>query len=190
MNNFQKQKLIHLFSLLDINLNGYLQLNDFEIISERLAIKAEVEIGKDKHRVIVEKCVGLFYKLTKDIPNASRQQILLSDWESFFQDVVLKPGAEDVLDEYVDLFFDFIFKIFDENNDGYISKKEYADIFEVYGLNDEFINEAFDTLDSFKDGRLSRYELKNAIETFFISDDETEKGNHIFGYFDSQIPIK
>lgn len=130
----------------------------------------------------------LFYKLTNDIPNASRRQILLVDWESFFRDVVLQPEGREIVDEYVDLFFDFIFKIFDENNDGYISKKEYADIFEVYGLNIEYIDEAFESLDSFKDGRLSRYELKNAIETFFISEDENEKGNQIFGYLDSQIP--
>jgi Ca2+-binding EF-hand superfamily protein len=186
MNTFQRQKLFHLFSLLDINRNGYLQLNDFEEISERLAAKAKVELGKDEHRVIVQRCVRLFYKLTADIPNITREHIHYVDWEKFFEVNILRSNDKEVLDKYVDLFFDFIFKTFDENNDGYISKKEYNDIFEVYGLDTGYIDKSFDSLDIFRDGRLSRYELKNAIETFLISDDHSDRANLIFGYYNGK----
>lgn len=183
MTEFQKIKLTHLFSLLDINKNGYLQLNDFSDISERLVKKAGIEDNTKEHRFVVEKCVNLFYELLKDIPQQKTRELLLSDWLDFFRREIIGAKDEELLERYVELFFSFTFQMFDKNNDGYISKDEYAQIFEIYGIDTDRITKSFDAMDHYKDGKLSRYELKHAIETFFISNDPRESGNYIFGYF-------
>lgn len=182
MTDFQQRKLSYLFSLLDINRNGFLQLSDFSDIADRLLEKTGYELQSKQHRFVVEKCVGLFYRLLKDIKSGTRE-VQLYHWLEFFEKSFANEDADEVLDSYVQLFFSFIFQMFDENNDGYISQKEYRDIFEIYNIDHMSIDAAFEAMDSYKDGRLSRYELKHAIETFFTSDDPTDSRNYIFGDF-------
>lgn len=178
---FQHQKLTYLFNLLDISNNGILQLNDFAELAESVREMLQYEEGKREHQEIVRKSVKLFHKLLRDIPYSENQSIALQDWLAFFDEEVVNTKDLEVVDEYVDLFLVFIFGLFDENRDGYISADEYQDIFHLFGIDKSFSKEAFSKIDRNGDNRLSKYELAPAMETFFTSLDESDVGNWIFG---------
>lgn len=182
---FQSAKLSYLFRLLDYNDNGLLQLNDFAELSEKVREKLNYEEGEKEHQAIVQKSVKFFHKLLRDIPNPGYQMISPQEWLKFFEEEVTSFEDEDAVDEWVDLLLAFIFGMFDENHDGYISLEEYQDLFSIFGKDEGFSKEAFDKIDVNADGRLSRYELIPAVETFLTSDDPNEAGNWVFGNWSS-----
>lgn len=181
LTSFQSVKMTYLFKMLDINGNGALQLDDFAELSEKVREKLGYEEGEKEHIAIVQKSVRFFHKLLRDIPNPGDQTISLDEWLKFFGEEVASFEDEDTVDEWVDLLLAFVFGMFDENHDGYISLKEYSDLFEIFGRDHTFSKVAFNKIDANKDGKLSRYELIPAVETFLTSDNELEFGNWVFG---------
>lgn len=181
LTNFQSKKLTYFFSLYDLNKNGYLQLEDFTDIAERLCEKLEYQPDSKHYRKLVEKTVGLFYKLLKDIPHGDEQVIYLKDWLEFFDKQIIGKGGEEMLEEYAELIIGYLFDLFDDNNDGFISVSEYKGIFEIYSIDQTYLEKSFLNLDLNNDLKLSRYELIRSVETFLISDDALMKGNWIFG---------
>ncbi len=181
LTSFQTAKLTYLFNLLDLNGNGILQVNDFAELADNVREKLNYEEGEKEHQAIVRKSVKFFHKLLRDIPNPGYQSINIDGWLTFFGEEVASFEDEDTVDEWVDLLLAFVFGMFDENHDGYISLAEYQDLFEIFGKDEAFSKAAFDRIDVNKDGKLSRYELIPAVETFLTSDIPDENGNWVFG---------
>jgi Ca2+-binding EF-hand superfamily protein len=181
LSEFQRNKLTYFFGLYDLNKNGYLQLEDFTDIAEKLCEKLEYKPGSKHHEFLVRKTVALFHRLLADIDHSDEQKIYVEGWLDFFNKEVVSKGQEESLEEYVELIIGYLFDLFDENHDGYISLNEYKQVFEIYGIDVQYVDKAFDNLDLNKDARLSRYELIRAVETFLTSDDPLERGNWIFG---------
>ncbi|WP_258104466.1 hypothetical protein [Marinoscillum sp. MHG1-6] len=184
ISDFQRKKLVHLFNLLDLSESGNLQLNDFAELAEKVRIKLNYEDRSKEHEVAVRKSVKFFYDLLREIPDHQDQTISLEQWLDYFDENVVNSDDDDVISDHVQFFLDFLFGLFDENRDGFISIDEYIDIFEVFGLEKSHLAKAFIKLDLNADERLSRYELIPAIETFLQSDDPEEVGNWVFGAWD------
>ena len=92
------------------------------------------------------------------------------------------PPVKEVINEGESgLMFDF----FDQNREGFISNKEYADFFAIFGLDDQHLQESFQKLSHSNKEKLNRYDLLSAMEDFFTSDDQTKSGNWIFGHWNS-----
>lgn len=183
--DFQQKKLTYFFRILDLNSNGFLQLNDFSEMAEKVRLRLDLEDGGRDHKRIVDKSVKLFHTLQKDIGPKEYQQISEGEWTIFLVKHLIEVGDEDDVDDYKDLIFNFMFDFFDLNKDGFISKSEYSDFYTIFGIDRDYLDKAFSQLDTSQDGRLSRYEMMAAIEDFLTSDDPTLKGNWIFGNWDS-----
>jgi len=181
LSEFQKKKLTYFFGLYDLNKNGYLQLEDFTDIAEKLCEKLEYQPDSKHYKRLVDKTVGLFYKLLKDIPHGDEQIIYQQDWILFFEQKIIETGNEEMLEEYAELIIGYLFDLFDDNNDGFISLTEYKGVFEIYGIDQYYLEKSFMNLDLNLDQKLSRYELIRSVETFLASDDPLMKGNWIFG---------
>lgn len=184
LSDFQRRKLTYFFRLLDLNKNGYLQLGDFSEICERIRQKLEFASGSKEHKFLADRSVKFFHQLLGDIPHGDNQTIKLEEWLHFF-DELIASGDEERIAECTEQIMGFLFDLFDDNHDGYISVEEYADIFLVYGIDIKYSAKAFINLDLNQDDRLSRYELLHALETFLTSDDPTLKANWIFGNWET-----
>ena len=80
-----------------------------------------------------------------------------------------------------------MFSLFDQDEDGYIDKKEYLDMFKAYGLYSANAMRAFDLLDLNSDEKISKQELIKAFSDFFLSSDPEAPGNWIFGDWRNEI---
>lgn len=185
LTEFQEKKLKYFFDILDGNRNGFLQIDDFQEMAESLAVNLGHDFESEDYLYIVEKCVGFFHRLLRDISNSKNQTITPEGWISFFDEKIIAPFDEELLDDYVDLIIGFLFDLFDKNNDGYISIEEYSDLFMTYGIDIKYSAKSFVNLDVNGDQRLSKNELNHAAETFLTSDDPLQKGNWIFGNWDT-----
>jgi hypothetical protein len=71
--------------------------------------------------------------------------------------------------------------MFDQNDDKYITKAEYKDMFRVYGIDMKYLDMGFNKLDFNGDGQISKTELVQGFSDFFLSSDPDAPGNWIFG---------
>ena len=181
LSEFQREKLTYFFNLLDLSRNGSLQLEDFSEIAERVREQLGYDYSGDEYRFIVNKAVHFFHQLLRDIPKPEKQGIDLEQWLEFFDKRIVNGNDRDFQEEYLENVIGFLFDLFDENHDGYISVEEYADLFLMYGIDIKYSAKSFINLDLNRDDRLSKNEILHAVEVFFTSDDPSEKGNWVFG---------
>lgn len=186
LSKVQGQKLRHLFSLLDSHKNGHLQVDDFSEIAERIRVGLDYESGGDKHVFLANKSVKFFHSLLNGIPHSGNQVITEQEWLKFLDEEIVQGDNEDLLDEFKDFIIGFLFDLFDDNHDGYISTDEFVDMFVVYGIDIKYSAKSFLKLDLNKDDRLSRNELLHAFEVFLLADDANQPGNWIFGNWENQ----
>ncbi|MFY0605248.1 MAG: EF-hand domain-containing protein [Cyclobacteriaceae bacterium] len=179
--DFQEQKLGHFFDLLDSHKNGFLHADDFAEIAESIRIGLGYEEGGKKHVFLAEKSSKFFHTLLQEIPHQGNQIITKQEWISFIKQEIILGENEETVEEFQEFIIGFLFDLFDDNNDGYISTDEYVDMFVVYGIDVKYSAKAFLNLDVNKDDRLSRNELLHAFETFLLSNDPSHPGNWIFG---------
>ena len=184
--DFQRKKLGYFFRILDLNSNGCLQMDDFTEMVEKVRLTLDYEVGGKGHKRITDKAVKLFNSLVKDIKPFTFNQVTEQEWVDFFLREVILSGDEDTLDDYKELIFNFMFDFFDQNRDGFISKKEYEDFYDIFGIDRAYCDKAFSLMDKTQNYKLSRYDLMNAVEEFFASNDPTLPGNWIFGNWESE----
>ena len=116
---FQQRKLKYFFGLLDANKNGHIQLEDFQDIVENLVINLGYSFGGKDHKFLVEKSVKVFHRLLKDISVQGGQVISVEEWIRFFDERIISPGNEDLLEEYAYIILGLLFDLFDENRTRY-----------------------------------------------------------------------
>jgi len=181
ISEFQKKKYIHFFNLLDSHKNGYLHVDDFSEIAERIRMGLGYPEGSDKHKFLAEKSAHFFHRLLSSTPHDGNQIITQKEWINYLYNEIVTANDEEELEEFEEFIIGFLFDMFDDNHDGYISTDEYVDMFVVYGIDIKYSAKAFLNLDVNKDDRLSRNELIHSFETFLLSDDPEHPGNWIFG---------
>lgn len=181
---FQKKKLSHFFNILDSQKKGYLQIDNFSDIVENIRISFGYTPEDKKYKFLAEKSTRFFHKLLNSAIHADPQSISEQEWIDHIETEIIDGGNEDLFDDFAEFIIGFLFDMFDDDHDGYISTDEFVDMFIVYGIDIRYSAKAFLNLDVTKDGRLSKNELIHAFETFLLSDDPQEPGNWIFGTWD------
>jgi Ca2+-binding EF-hand superfamily protein len=176
----QEKKQIHFFNIIDFDKNGMIEEDDFEAIGDNLCIVRDFDIDTPEYDTVMSMTKGIWDNL---LPFVEGQAGKLQDWLRFM-DVLLDPANEDKYEQYVTNFVSTLFKLFDINEDGYISQTEYIDLFIGLRIEVRFAPKAFRNLDENNDGRLSHDEIIHSVNEFMKSDSLTAPGNWLFGGWD------
>lgn len=179
MNFTEVQKAYHLRKMrtrvyrMDVNHDGYISREDFELMAKRL-VENTCEINEKKREEIFQA----FLSIPDTIGIKSGQKISLEETAKRATHHYLSLTAERP-PEYHDKLFDCI----DTNSDGMISMTEFKIYFKIigHGITDEEMKHAFGTIDSNGDGKISREEFLAAAEDFYYGVEETELSHAFFG---------
>jgi Ca2+-binding EF-hand superfamily protein len=179
LSDTQKRKIHHLFNVLDIDNNGFLQPEDFVNVGKKIVTLLSLDLNSRAARLILLKSHRLFVQLLTDLKNPELS-LTLWDWIEFFRDQVEKEEAS-ILEHYIHRTSRHIFDLFDINRDKLISREEYADMLTIYNISQETAIQGFEELDSNNDNFISADEMVSGLRNFFNSSDPDAKGNLIFG---------
>lgn len=178
----EKQKAYHLRKMttrivrLDVNKDGYISREDFEMMVERLneyskITKEQAELSR-KAMMDVADTLGFKPGVRKEIEEAAKQasENILS----------VTPERRKAL---VNNDHNLLFDVFDTNKDGHISPEEFKVYFQVKdpSVSEAEITRCFNIIDSNGDGEISREEFLAAAYDFFCGLEETELSNAFFG---------
>ena len=178
----EEQKAYHLhkmrtrMSRLDINKDGYISREDFELMGKKLAehsgMTEEQAESTTRDFLKVADMINLKLGVKKPLEEAAKKANESYLSMSPKEKISLVNGTHNVL-------FDAI----DTNKDGHISVKE----FKVYlnliapGIAEDEIIHSFETVDKDKNGEISREEFLAAAQDFLLGVEETELSKAFFG---------
>ena len=175
----EQQRAYHLRKMrtrmhrMDINLDGYISREDFQLMAKRL-IEYTSQITKEKSEAIS----ATFARVADLMGLKPGQKIPIEEAAKTASDVLLAPKGEKPSGVH-DMLFDCI----DTNSNGTISEKEFKVYFNVilHNISDEEIKRCFDIIDSNGNGVISRSEFVAAAKDFFYGLEETELENAFYG---------
>mgnify|MGYP006274069733 CR=1 FL=1 len=182
LSDIQEKKLRHFFDVMDDNDNRVLQPDDFTSVASKIS---DI-LGHPKHSThrlqLQVRSYRLFIQLLTDI-GKEETNITLDEWLELFDRIL--HGKATFIKSYVYRTASYIFSMFDQNNDRYITKDEYQDMFKVYDIDMKYLDMGFRKLDFNDDGQISKTELISGFSDFFLSSDPEAPGNWIFGDYQS-----
>lgn len=181
----QTEKITHYFqSVLDQDRNGVLEENDFREIGESLCILWRYKPGTKQYDRVMNQCISNW----RMFENYFKQERAVADLEHFlkFFDEILSPEGRPMYERFVVEMVKDAFDSFDINKDGVISINEYVDMFMCYHIKIKYSAKAFLKLDRNGDDHITKEELLEAVNEFFMSNDEKSPGNWLFGFWGDQ----
>jgi hypothetical protein len=194
LTEFQKRKLMKLFSMYDACNLGVLKISDFEELAQRLADLRGWKEDSNSYRDISGKFIYLWNRIRSEIKNVYnsqphilnnpdawntqiRSQVSLDEWFTYFKVVLNNDNHK----EEILALSDAIFTVIDTDESGHLDKSEWAELFRVYNISVIYVDETFAKIDINGDGNLSKDEVMSMIEEFYYSNDPESAGSYMFG---------
>jgi Ca2+-binding EF-hand superfamily protein len=180
LTDFQKKKLSRLFAVLDSDHNNKLERSDYTTVVANLAKIHGWAPGSPQYAQTEELYLTIWDNLQMLADQNSDKQVSLEEFLQFHAQMLGTPELyEQITVGTVNLLFD----AFDRDQDGTLSRDDFRDFFDAYGIRDKVADEAFQKLDSSGDGQISKEEAMQRIQEYYFSDDPAAPGNWLFGRY-------
>ncbi|WP_217650486.1 EF-hand domain-containing protein [Spirulina major] len=178
LTDFQKRKLMKLFSMYDVNCDGFIVEQDFEDVAAKLADRAGWSVRSPKGITLKNQLAQDWQGLQKASDTNRDRQISLDEWLAYY-DAVL--ADETLYNERVKALTQLVFDVFDQDEDNTLSAAEWGNLLCIYNTSPIYAPLIFSRLTTDTDGNLSREAVLSHIDEFFYSDDPGAPGNGMFG---------
>jgi Ca2+-binding EF-hand superfamily protein len=179
VSELQQRKLQRRFQRLDVNGDGYIDQQDYERISQRLG-----DLLGDKHPVALVRLHdaydALWERLRAKWDADGDGRITAEEFVTAVGGSVTSRGREGY-DRCVRPVVDACLEVLDDNDDGYVSRREFEVLGESTNVTADEIEETFRLMDADGDGRISAAELHEAVYQFYCDDDAQAVGNLLWG---------
>jgi len=198
LSEIMKKKLAKHFQFQDSNKDGFVEKSDWEQCAQNLAEIRGWASDSSEYKAILAKHIDIWKtswlpadtdgdgKVSKEEYLELVEQLQSGDTLSVDQDAASQEEPEKKishLDRLYDLF-DAIFDIIDVDDDGEIGLDDYKQYFKAWGVDESLAQDSFASIDLNSDGILKRMAFVQFGTNFFVSNDENEFGNLIFGPLD------
>ncbi|ELU14353.1 hypothetical protein CAPTEDRAFT_154435 [Capitella teleta] len=171
MSDHWKQKMRTYFRRIDFDGDGEITQNDFQGMADRsIKIGDLKEVEAEQLRKNINQLWETYRSQAGDV-----DVITLNTFISAMERV-----ARDHVKTVTEAPFRIFFKIVDTNNDSNIEEAEFADFFQIMGLDKNLASQAFKAIDINNDGLLSLEEFTSAGVDFFTSQNESPN-QYFFG---------
>lgn len=181
LTDFQKKKLSRLFAVLDADHNNQLERSDYTGVVSNLARIHGWAQGSPQYA----KAEGLYLTIWDKLKTLADQdgdgKVTLDEFLEFHALMLSTPEMyEQITVETVEL----LFGAFDRDRDGQLSRDDFRDFFDAYGIRDKAADEAFQKLDTSGDGQISKEEALQRVQEYYFSNDPAAAGNWLFGRYE------
>lgn len=184
MDPFLEKKWYHVFNnFFDLNGNGTLEWEDFEILMQRIVVlrtpaPKEVELLK-RNIEEIWKSLTSFLKKRRGIEDV----VTLNEWENMW----FKSLSNKEFPKWQESYLHYTFNLLDTSGDGLVDCSEYVEMMMIYGVEKTNAENAFEKF-AFSEGRpvnaISYDQFRSHWNEYFHSKDRNNPGNFLFGYYD------
>jgi juvenile hormone diol kinase len=171
----RKNKLNYIFdTFFDINKDGSIEQNDFELAIENIAKLRGYKKGGPRYQDTNDSFLKIWDSLRVKADTNKDNKVSREEW------IALWSSKDAVNDEWKDLYKSFMFRLQDANADGSIDAEEFVSVTGTFGVPKDEAQKAFDKIAAGgKEVNIAYY--TDLWGQFFTSDDASAVGNCIFG---------
>ena len=181
----QKDKLIHMFELLDVDGNGLLEYDDFRMVVDTMAEERGLDKSSRRYLGLVTSNKRLWKMFSRHLDVDHDGSITLAEWlafhiKAFITDPLeqgLSPEFSSALNSTAKFFLDLL----DSDGDGNVTVEDYVLFCGAYNVGENEARIGFKMFDRDGNGQLSKEEVVEMVQEFYLSDDPQALGNLFFG---------
>lgn len=181
----QKDKLIHMFELLDVDGNGFLEYDDFRMVVDTMADERGVDRSSRRYLSLIASNKRLWKMFSRHLDVDANGSISLAEWlafhiKAFLSDPVengLQPEFSSALNSTAKFFLDLL----DSDGDGIVTVDDYVMFCGAYNVGENEARIGFQMFDRDGNGSLTQEEVVTMVTEFYLSDDPEALGNLFFG---------
>ncbi|XP_078684594.1 sarcoplasmic calcium-binding proteins I, III, and IV-like [Branchiostoma floridae x Branchiostoma belcheri] len=186
LTDFQRKKIENCFDFYDVNNDGILRFDeDFETaLKSYIRLNGWTEDSKQYvqyYRRWVAFWNNLYAGKMFRKEGKGDQQITREEFYSMWAQALSNRTDINKAPRWVRDLIPNMYHAIDTDGDNTLKLKDYEKLFEAFGRNGN-VADIFNKLDINGDGMVSRTEWDIHMQDFFISEDETRPGNHLWGY--------
>jgi len=176
VSDLRKNKLNYVFdTFFDINKDGSIERNDFEMAIENIAKLRGYKAGGPRYTDTNNSFLSIWEKLRQHADTNKDDKVSREEW------IALWATADGPNEEWKNLYKEFMFRLQDANADGSVDGDEFVTVCNTFGVPKDEATKAYAKISN--DGKT---EVDIALYTklwkeFFSSDDASALGNNIFG---------
>jgi len=172
---FLERKWRKFFTILDINHDGKVTLEDHVLMGERFAAASSVS---EERKAVIRQHFATIWEVTYN-PDGDVTEIDLTKFLEHF----LRKGTMELL-KVSDGACPIMFQAIDADGDGFIQVEEFRNFFRLFYEDDTNADKSFETIDLNKDGTLSQEEFSKAFNDFISGMDQKSPYQFLFGSLD------
>lgn len=178
LSRIMTQKLTRHFHFQDSNKDGFVERADWERCAQRLADLRSLSLDAPEYDALRKMHVEIWMKYWLPADSDGDGKVSLQEYLDLTDQ--LKTAKKLSMEMLLDLF-GTIFDTIDLDGDKKITLDDYKSYFRAWGVDESLADDAFASLDLNGDGVLTRMSFVQFGANFFVSDDENEFGNMLFG---------
>lgn len=176
----RRRKLARLFTLYDVDHNGFIEQTDFELIAHKTALAMNHQPGSPEYNTLHNQYMAGWVRLAQLGDADNDQRLTLEEYCAAYDKMLAQPAQFTAMMMGI---VSTIIMLLDTDKDGKVSVPEYTAYLTAWGTAATEITETFHQLDRDRDGYLIADELRQNAEEFFFSEDPAARGNWLVGPF-------
>ena len=194
LSELMTKKLKKHFQFQDANDDGFVEKADWEQCAKNLASLRNWGSDSAEYKTILAQHLDIWTTNWQPADTDGDGKVSLEEYLGLTDQIKTgtQPSAEDEENEeekksYMDRLYELfgtIFDTIDHNNDGNIDLDNYRNYFKAWGVDESLAEDAFKSIDLNGDGILRRMSFIQFGTNFFLSDEESDFGNLLFGPLD------
>jgi Ca2+-binding EF-hand superfamily protein len=188
LSDFQRAKLERRFELLDMDGDGYITANDYDVASASVCRAFDFAKDSAQYEKVHVLYLRLWVALSRRMDEQQSGMISRRQFIESCERVIVE--AEQGYDRIIGPIALTIFDLIDADDSGTLDIEELTTWFNAYGVCADDAARAFRAVDRNGDGLLDADEVQKAIREFYTSDDPQAPGNLIFGPLPIQAAAK
>lgn len=178
LTDVQRERLPRAFRMYDIDKNGFIDLDDFELLRQRVMALKQLPLDSPEAQALSERFVKRFQHMQQFADPAEPHRVTVSQWLAYIDHVNSDPQTYEA---QISGTGGFIFSLFDLNGDGALSLEEFRQYFQSLGLDEDAASELYSRLGLADDELVSKEQYQVLLDQFFKSEDTTAPGTILFG---------
>jgi len=175
VSDLRKKKLNYIFdTFFDINQDGSIEENDFELAIENIAKLRGYKKGGPRYQDTNDSFLKIWENLRSRADTNKDNKVSREEW------IAMWASPDPVNNDWKTLYKEFMFRLQDANADGGIDAEEFVSVTGTFGVKADEAKKAFDKITAGgKEVNMAYY--TELWGQFFTSDDAAAAGNCIFG---------
>ena len=181
LSTLRRDKLKHLFDILDLNHNGYIERTDLQTFVDKMADARYYLPDSQAYQALQRIYDRLWSHIAAEVDTNRDYRLTREEWLGYVEGFSSESTFHEAFVGPLERMF---VSLLDINGDDRIELGDFLVLGRACGIDQDAVQRMFELLDENQDGEITPAEVGHALDVFFLGDEAGVPLNGLFGYED------